>query len=100
MNYHWMHKLSAILFVVLCFEVGLFLIVFPWLEAWRLNSLAGFSPEWSTLWMNFHFRGAVSGLGLINLYISIAEAFRLRRFAPQPATSAAAPADEAIDHND
>jgi hypothetical protein len=107
MQYTWLHKLSGILYVVLCFEVGLFLLVFPWLDFWRLNFLGGLSPEWSTIWMNFHFRGAVSGLGLINLYISIVEAFRLRRFSPSPeapeddaAAPVSTPVGRPIEHND
>ena len=28
-----------------------------------------------------YLRGAISGLGVVNLYISLIEAFRLRRFA-------------------
>jgi hypothetical protein len=31
--------------------------------------------------MNPYFRGAVSGVGVINIYLSVLEAFRLRRFA-------------------
>jgi hypothetical protein len=96
MDYRWYHKLAGILFVVLCFEVGLFLVFFPWSDFWRPNLLGSFSPEWGRMWMNFHFRGAVSGLGLINIYISIAEAFRLRRFS-RLATS---PESQAIEHND
>jgi hypothetical protein len=101
MEYRWYHKLSGILFVVLCFEVGLFLVFFPWSDFWRPNLLGNLSPDWGMIWMNFYFRGAVSGLGLINIYISIAEAFRLRRFS-QVETSPATinPATEAIEHND
>jgi hypothetical protein len=32
-------------------------------------------------WDNLYVRGAVSGLGAVNLYISLVEIFRLRRFA-------------------
>jgi hypothetical protein len=32
------------------------------------------------LWDNMYLRGAVSGLGLANLYISFVELFRLERF--------------------
>src|SRR5205085_2785100 len=32
-------------------------------------------------WENMYVRGAVSGLGVVNLYISFLEIFRLRRFA-------------------
>jgi hypothetical protein len=32
-------------------------------------------------WDNAYLRGAVSGLGIVNVYISLVEIFRLRRFA-------------------
>jgi hypothetical protein len=32
-----------------------------------------------TIWENAYFRGALSGLGLVNIYISLGEVFRLRR---------------------
>jgi hypothetical protein len=31
-------------------------------------------------WENAYFRGAVSGLGVVNLYISFIEMVRLRRY--------------------
>ena len=31
------------------------------------------------VWDSSYFRGALSGLGLVNIYISLAEVFRLRR---------------------
>ncbi|MBZ2184762.1 MAG: hypothetical protein K7J46_08610 [Bryobacter sp.] len=79
--YRWYHKLSAVLYVVLCFEIGLFLLFFPWSDYWKPNYLANFSPEWGLFWLNPYFRGAISGIGIINIYISVLEAFRLRRFS-------------------
>ncbi len=38
-------------------------------------------PQWHQLWDNFYLRGAVSGLGVVNLYIAMLELYRLRRFA-------------------
>ena len=79
--YRWHHKLGGLLFVIVCFELGAFLVVFPWLDSWDVNWFAGFSPSVHALWMNDYFRGALSGLGLVDLYISFVEVFRLRRFA-------------------
>ena len=38
-------------------------------------------PEWHQFWNNMYVRGAVSGIGVVNLYISCSEMFRLRRFS-------------------
>jgi hypothetical protein len=85
----WYHKLSSLLFAIFCFELGLFLLIFPWVEAWGLNYFGYLSPStyqqasmagvWRSIWLSPYFRGAISGLGLLNLYISFSEVSRLRR---------------------
>ncbi len=79
----WYHKMAAVLFAVFCFEVGIFLLVFPWMDYWRMNYFGGFSPSWRYVWNSNYFRGAVSGLGLVNVYVSFLEVFRLRRFSTE-----------------
>ncbi len=80
-RYYWYHKVGSVLAIVLCFEVGVFFLIFPWLPYWQSNFLGGFTERWSGIWNNPYFRGAVSGLGLVNIYISMLEMMRLRRFA-------------------
>jgi hypothetical protein len=80
-SYHWYQKLLAVLFVTFCLEIGLFLVIFPWTEYWGGNSFSTLLPEWRQYWQNAYMRGAISGLGVVNLYIAAVEIFRLRRFA-------------------
>lgn len=80
-GYRWYHKMSAILLVTFCIEIGLFLLIFPWTDYWETNYFAQLVPRWHVYWYNSYVRGAVSGLGGLNLYISLIEIFRLRRFA-------------------
>jgi len=75
----WPRKLAMLLFIIVCFEAGLFLVLFPWMRYWRTNSIAGLAPWVQQVWNSSFFRGALSGLGLVNVYISIAELVRLRR---------------------
>lgn len=75
----WYSKLIGLCFVVFCFEIGVFLVVFPWLDVWELNHVASFAPWLADLWGNPYFRGALSGLGLVNIYISFLEILRLVR---------------------
>jgi hypothetical protein len=77
----WRHRLVALLLVLFCFEMGVFLLLFPWLEAWNQNYFASLSASWYGIWSSPYFRGAVSGLGLIDIAISFSALFRLRRFA-------------------
>jgi len=79
--YHWYHKMSAVIFITFCLEIGLFLLIFPWTDYWPANYFSNAIPAWSTYWDNMYVRGAISGLGVVNLYISFIEIFRLRRFA-------------------
>jgi hypothetical protein len=75
----WYHKLGILLFILVCFEVGVFLVVFPWMNYWGNNSIASLAPWVRPIWDSAYFRGALSGVGLLNIYISLAEVFRLRR---------------------
>ena len=74
----WYRRLGALQFVIFCFEIGVFLLVFPWLDPWDNNWVA--DMRWlARVWDNPYFRGALSGLGLLNIYISFVEVFRLKR---------------------
>ena len=79
--YHWYHKISAVVFITFCLEIGMFLLIFPWTEYWDSNYFSGLVPHLKSYWDHLYMRGAVSGLGVVNLYISFAEILRLRRFA-------------------
>lgn len=89
----WQQKLGGVLFAILTFELGVALLVFPWLDHWAFNYFALLTPEsyreatwyewWRRIWNSGYFRGAISGIGLLNLYVSIAAVFQLRRFAPR-----------------
>lgn len=75
-------KLGAVLFCLFCLELGLFLLVYPWLgHLWQRNWLFHARPEWTSFLLSEEFRGGVSGLGILNLLIGVIEVFRLRRFA-------------------
>lgn len=79
--YRWYHKLSAAVLIALCVEIGLFLLVFPWTAYWENNYFSSLLGPWRRYWMNPYWRGAVSGLGVANLFLALGEVFRLRRFA-------------------
>lgn len=79
--HRWYNKALAILLVAFCFEIGVFLVIFPWTPYWDTNYIGAVIPQWHQLWDNLYLRGAVSGLGVVNLYIAVLEMYRLRRFA-------------------
>jgi hypothetical protein len=80
-RYRWYHKMYAVLFVTFCLEIGIFLLVFPWTDYWDGNFFSSMLGPFHRYWDNTYVRGAISGLGVVNLYIAMIEAFRLRRFS-------------------
>src|SRR3954464_14532071 len=84
-QYKWYHKMAGLFAVIFCFELGVFLLVFPWASDWDLNYFSSL-PLWaSSVWASPYFRGAISGLGVLNIYVSLIEVFRLRRFSASSA---------------
>ena len=80
-RHRWHQKIFATMVVIFCMAIGLFLLIFPWTSYWETDYFASLIPQWHAYWDNMYIRGAVSGLGVVNLYISILEIYRLRRFA-------------------
>lgn len=80
-TYKWYHKLLALLGAVLIMELGIFLSVYPWFDEWDRSFFSYLSPAWDRLWVNPYFKGAVSGLGVVNIFIAFGEVLRLRRFS-------------------
>lgn len=76
-------RLTVIFFIILCLLLGFYLILSPWdtlFGNWSENYLlalvsdrAGFPVIQSTIASNW-FRGAVTGLGVVNIAIAIWEA--------------------------
>ena len=73
-------KALFFLYVLYCFEVGVFLLIFPWSSIWDQNSLLSHYPPLKLIILNNFFRGAVSGLGLANLLLGFWEVARFNRY--------------------
>lgn len=54
-------------------EIGLLLIVLPWSAFWARNYFVEALPAIGPVLTNHFVRGAVSGLGIVNLFAGIAE---------------------------
>jgi len=74
-------RLLTICFAIFAFEVGLLLVVFPWMDSWTLNYFQGFNPSFESVWDEPTFKGLVTGLGFVNIYIALLEVIRLFRRA-------------------
>jgi len=57
------------------FTASLVLLVYPWLQWWDDNYFSRLIPVWSSGYL----RGAVTGLGVVNLVLSLGSMVRIRR---------------------
>ncbi len=78
----WFQRLMSVLFIIFCLELGLFLLIYPWTDGWSDNYFAwavrgSVQTTWHAFWNNSYVRGAISGMGVVNLWIAMNEVFRL-----------------------
>ena len=71
--------LSQIVFLLFCLEVGLVLLLLPWTLLWDNNYFFSLQPRCGSLLLSNYLRGAVSGVGLVNLWMGVEEIRRIRR---------------------
>ena len=70
-------------------ETGLLLVLIPWSAFWDRNYFVEWSSALKALLSSNYTRGAVSGLGLVNVWAALAELadmFGSRRPPPESAT--------------
>jgi hypothetical protein len=65
--------MSRLLLIVFFLEVGLVLAVAPWSQFWDRNYFAAVLPMLHGVITSAYVRGAISGLGLVNIVASLAE---------------------------
>jgi hypothetical protein len=70
----WLQRLWLVVFVLFCLEVGIILTVLPWTKLWTDNSLLLSYPALRDFLMLGFVRGVVSGLGLVDIWMGVAEA--------------------------
>ncbi len=72
-------RLLVLLLVLFCFELGLFLLVIPWSAMWEQNYFLYRWPQLASWLMNHYLRGFISGLGLVDLGLSVWYAVHFRQ---------------------
>jgi polyferredoxin len=65
--------LRRLLYTAFFIEVGLLLIVIPWSKFWDRNYFAALYPLLRPIVTNDFVRGAISGLGVVNLIAGFSE---------------------------
>lgn len=79
-----MNRVLNALVVLLCFELGVLLLLLPWSGVWEHNYFLIRYPTLIPIFLHPSFRGAVSGLGLLD--VGLAAGMIRRRQASSVAT--------------
>jgi hypothetical protein len=70
-----MNRFLRVLLLLIWIELGFALILLPWSDIWEMNIFLFQYPALGFLIKNAFFRGAVSGLGVMNVLLAV-ESFR------------------------
>ncbi|HVO58507.1 MAG TPA: hypothetical protein VMT51_12505 [Dongiaceae bacterium] len=66
-----MNKALRAIAIVLCFEMGAFLLYLPWSSLWEHNYFLFHLPSLRMLALHPSVRGLVSGLGVLDIFVAI-----------------------------
>ncbi len=62
-----------VLFILYCFEAGVFFLIVPWTRFWAYNPLLHSFDLIHTVAENFFVRGLVTGFGFVHFIVGIGE---------------------------
>lgn len=71
--------MRRLLIIAVLIELGLLLIVVPWSTYWDRNYFSQMSPSLQAIATNNYVRGAVTGLGAVNVLAALADLAALIR---------------------
>src|SRR2546428_9499165 len=82
-------KLTFVFFMLICFEIGILLVILPWVPSpsWNENYLLVLAADkihwpWLAIAMKSGYaRGAVTGLGLLNILLGVWEIINFKKTA-------------------
>ncbi|MBI4747352.1 MAG: hypothetical protein HY774_02620 [Acidobacteria bacterium] len=78
-------KLTVVFYILICFEIGALLIILPWSSYWNENFFLFYLTSYfhSDIFLQFmqsgYVRGAVTGLGIINVVMGFLEILHFRQ---------------------
>jgi hypothetical protein len=77
-------KVTVIVYILICFEVGILLLILPWTQYWDDNFFLYFitsklNAAWfPTIMTSGYMRGAVTGLGVLNILAGLRDIVKFR----------------------
>lgn len=70
----WLRRTDLFVRVAVRIYLGLLVLVLPWTQIWNDNHLLTVVPHLSGFALSGIVRGIVSGLGILNIWIAVADA--------------------------
>jgi len=93
-------KITVIVYILICFEVGILLLILPWTHFWEDNFFLFFitgklnAPWMPTFLTSGYVRGAVAGLGVLNILAGLRDIVKFRESVNALATSNNSPSED------
>jgi hypothetical protein len=66
-----MNRILSALLVVVCCIMGAILFYLPWTNIWEQNYFLSHFPSLMRILLNPSVRGAVSGLGILDIFLAV-----------------------------
>jgi hypothetical protein len=79
----WLQRMSLIVLVMFCLYIGVIVAFLPWKpQYWEHNGWLLSHPEIFGVVRQGWVRGMISGLGLLDIWVGLSEAFHYRDYRP------------------
>lgn len=80
-----MQRLRSVLWVLILFEFGVVLVFLPWLQIWESNYILAQLPSLRPYVLHPALRGAISGLGALDILFAVEMGRAVLRMKTSPA---------------
>lgn len=70
----WMQRMFTVTYCLFCLVVGMALVTLPWAPNWFDQGMIERWPALQSVLQHGFVRGAISGLGIIDIWIGVQEA--------------------------
>ena len=75
----WYHYALEAVFILFLLELGILLVLLPWIEMYENDFLLILPPAWRGFFFSYPLRGAISGLGFLNFLVALNELVEMLR---------------------
>jgi hypothetical protein len=79
----WLQRILVSVYVLFCMTLGMALVTLPWLGNWFDDGLVAHWPALQHVLQLGFVRGAISGLGFVDIWLGVLEAVHYRDHHPQ-----------------